>query len=153
MGWWQHKKNEAMQKKIIRNVAGKSFLHHTNLLFATNKVLKFADLRDLNLSKLAYRASRNDLPKALDKTFALKPISNKSTRTSNCLMLKIPPITQTREKNSAEYKAPSLWNPLEDTEKLSLTMFSLANKLKTKAIDKYSNMPPCPGNCYSCKQD
>ena len=109
-------KIETRQKKIIRNVAGKSFLYHTNLLFATNKVLKFADLRDLNLCKLAYKATRNDLPMALDKTFALKPTSNKSTRTSsNCLMLKIPPITQTREKNSAEYKAPSLWNQLEDT--------------------------------------
>ena len=100
-------------------------------LFKSCEILTIADIYQLELAKLMYKASRNLLPKALNDAF----IRPRHPRQKQFL---IPFVKSKYGERSLKYSGPKLWdslNPQLKDESLSYKSFS--KQMKTRLLDKY----------------
>ena len=115
-----------LQKRVIRIVNNKSFLHHTNDLFLNSSILKLEDIHKFNLAAYMFK-SDNFENYTSSHTY--------STRSSNLLNPHYQRLSVTQ--HSLSYSGPSLWNTLPSTVKSSCSLLSFKSKLKHHLIQSY----------------
>ncbi len=135
-----------MQNRAIRAVAKvKNHRSHTTPLYQRLKLLKFTDLRNLNLLKTAFKATQKQLPEVLQKMFDPKEnIIN--TRSSNKILFKLPPLHK-----HPMYKAILLWNDLEEHIQVCPSLKSFNYQIQNKILTYYIGEIDCPEDCHACK--
>ena len=92
-----------MQKKCIRNVAGKNARSHTDPLFSSLNILKFEDLFKYNCSCFMNKYSLNLVPASFKNLFTPLGVPNRThgyqiEKTKYVLLKQFPP-----------YFLPKLW--------------------------------------------
>ena len=100
------KKLTSIQKKCIRNVAGKNHRAHTDPLFSALNVLKFEDLFTYNCSILMHKYIVNKLPESFRNKFSLLAPPN---RTNSLIIEKVSSTNKFLEQFPA-YFLPRFWN-------------------------------------------
>ena len=98
---------QTLQKRVIRNINNsKHFRAHTNKLFADNGILKFEDLRELNILKLTYNILNENTPETLNNT--IRENNNTGLRSENTPFIKCTWVITNRNNLLANIE--SLWN-------------------------------------------
>ena len=135
-----------IQKKCVRNVAGKGHRAHTDPLFSMLNILKFPDLFKLNCSLFMHKYSNKKVPPSFEAFFTKMAAPN---RTKGFITEK---LVKTSYEQFPNYFLPKIWNdnaqPLKSIESHS----SFKDKLYASLISQY---PPsfkckvrsCP-DCY-----
>ena len=140
-----HNRINTVQNRAIRGVANvRNFRCHTTKLYHELKILKFKDLSALCQLKTVYKGIKQELPRFLNE---LIKVSNKAyvTRTHNKIILK------TIKCRGHPLAAPLvLWNELEESDQLELTLRSFTKNLKNQALTKYYDSTCQIANCIAC---
>ncbi len=140
------KKINIMQNRAIRAVAKvKNHRSHTTPLYQTLKLLKFTDLKNLNLLKMVFKATQNQLPGSLQEMFISK-VNAIDTRSSNKILFKLP-----LSHKHPTHRAIQLWNDLDNQTQMSVSIKSFIYKIQTKILIYYIEDNNCPDECHACK--
>ena len=130
------KKLISSQKKAIRAISSARYNAGTDALFVDLNLLKLTDLIDLELLKLMYLFSKNDLPKQMYSVFSVnKPIHRYNTRFRND-----PQIIQRHYSvldKSFLCRAPVLWSKLPGELRACKTISSFKRNFKKMKIRLY----------------
>ena len=135
-----------LQKKCVRNVAGKQFRSHTEPIFSSLKILKFHDLFKYNCSTFMHQLSLGKQPDSFDTMFSPLegPNRTKSFQTTiskNKFMDQFPSIF-----------LPKIWNINSLELKNRLTHGSFKTDLYTFFLSQYNNNVHCHDpNCPDCQ--
>ena len=73
-GFWNYcqvKKVTTLQKKCVRNIAGKGYRSHTDPLFYSLNILKFEDLRIYNCCNFMHKIKNEKVPISFKNTFTI----------------------------------------------------------------------------------
>ena len=130
------KKITTAQKKAIRHVSKAKYNSHTDPLFVSLNILKFADIVDIELLKLMYHHSKNLLPDPVQKLFNTnRDLHQYNTRHRN------DPIIIARNyaplDRSFLCKAPLLWSALNPDIKSCKTIDSFKRNIKKNKLRLY----------------
>ena len=114
----------SLQKRCIKNVAGKDFRTSTDPLFKNLNILKFADLFTLNCYKLMYKILNKKAPNAINTMFKLMSGENRSNsfiipafKSMTCLRL-------------PSQFLPRIWNDSQISIRRSATLSSLIKQFR-----------------------
>ena len=140
------KKVTTLQKKCVRNIAGKGYRSHTDPLFSSLNIIKFEDLRILNSCNFMHKFINEKVPRSFKNTFTLLPTTN---RTNSFQVEKV--------KNSflhqfPTYFLPNLWNSNLLDLKLIESHSVFKKSLKEILISNYSDHVRCYSpTCPDCR--
>ena len=130
------KKLITAQKKAIRHVSNKKYNAHTDGLFVKLAILKFSDAVDLELLKMMYLHSKNELPEPLQSIFQInRDIHSYNTRHRDDPVI-IPRHYAPLDK-SFLCKAPLLWSGINFEVKSLPTLSSFKRNIKKSKIRLY----------------
>ena len=114
----------SLQKRCIKNVAGKDFRTSTDPLFKNLNILKFADLFTLNCYKLMYKILNEKAPNSINTMFKLMSGENRSNsfiipafKSMTCLRL-------------PSQFLPRVWNDSQLSIRRSATLSSLIKQFR-----------------------
>ena len=114
------------QKRTIRLIHGKSFLHHTNELFSESKILKFKEVMEYRI--LIYMFKNRD-------RFEIVGSHGYSTRSSNNLRITFHRTVKTQ--CSISYLGPKFWNDIPIILQNSRNVHIFKNNLKKFLLERY----------------
>ena len=140
------KKVMMVQKKCVRNVAGKSYRSHTDPLFSKLHILKLEDLLIYNSCSFIHKWINGKSPISFKNTFTSLPLPN---RTNSLQLEKI--------KNDSLLHFPTdflpkLWNKNSIDLKLIQSHKVFKKSLKETLILKYSPRVKCKSlTCPDCR--
>jgi hypothetical protein len=139
-----------IQKRAIRNIAGtRNRAAHTNNLFIKLDILKFEELKQINIIKLMHKAAHGNLPDSLLVTFKTAPTGR--TRNAEKRNLIINQYKQTKFNYSTLSRGPRIWNELPIEMQEITNVRTLGKRLHKKSIESYKKEPECKEkNCRSC---
>ena len=125
-GFGKTKNIFTQQKRIIRAINNcKNYRAHTSKMFSENNILKFNDLRDLNVLKLIRNILNNQTPLEVRNTFHIKETQN-YLRNCNKTVLE-PKYKSKLKKNNLQEVLVKVWNE-SDEQIRSLTRISNLKK-------------------------
>ena len=126
-----------LQKKALRIINKVSYLHHTNELFHNCKILKLADIYQLEISKYMYKFSSKMLPTNIQTIFTTsQSYHNYNTRNKNnpCIQK----YKSEQAINSICHKGPQIWQKVPNSIKSSRTLPCFKYKYKNYLLNRYS---------------
>ena len=129
-----------IQKRIIRIINHTDRLAHTDHLFYSNNVLKIYDLYHLRLGCFMYQLGRGELPTVLSLLFS-KNEQFHSYPTRQLLSFHLPLLRTLFKQRTIIYTGPHFFNSLDESFKLSPSLFSFKRKLKSSQINNYNVHP------------
>ena len=129
-----------IQKRIIRIINHTDRLGHTDHLFYSNNVLKIYDLYHLRLGCFLYQLGRGELPTVLSLLFS-KNVQFHSYPTRQLLSFHLPLLRTLFKQRTIIYTGPHFFNSLDESFKLSPSLFSFKRKLKSSQINNYNVHP------------
>ena len=116
-----------LQKKAIRIINRKPFLHHTNELFSNSHILKLNDIYNLNAATYMYK---------LNNFSAYLRTHVYETRYNHHLLPTFQRLATTQK--SISFKGPQIWNSLPSHIKASVSTKIFKNKYKKYLISSYN---------------
>ena len=137
-----------IQKKCVRNIAGKDYQSHSEPLFKNLNILKFNDLLKYNQYTFMHKLLNCKQPESFDNFFAKPPNFNGDTnRRGFCYA-----VDRLKNNFNGRFPTASLpraWNLLEQRVKLLDSHFTFKKSVYFNIIDHYSstvdcNYPLCP---------
>ena len=135
-----------LQKKCVRNVAGKQFRSHTDPLFSSLNILKFSDLFDFNCTTFMHKIVLGKQPDSFTDMFTSFSGPN---RTKN--------FHTAKPKNKFLHQFPSffmpqIWNANSMSIKNIISHDSLKNNVYNAMVQAYNSNVRCrePG-CPDCR--
>ena len=138
-----------VQKRCMRLITGTpNFIAHTAPMFRSLRILKFEDVIDQKMAKLCYKSKEMTLPRGL-QSIIIKKNQVAQTRTQREFM--VPQANREWERNIPRFKAPNIWNKLDNKIKNSKNLDCFKIAYKKQCIDSYSNINCQIHNCQSCK--
>ena len=139
------KKFTKIQKKCIRNVAGKGHRSHTDPLFSYLNILKFEDLFKYNCSNFMQKYNSNKQPESFKDMF--QPLSEPN-RTNGYV---IPRIKNKFLDQFPTSFLPKIWNDNSLIQKNIKSSNLFKNSLKKSFIAAYPPMVHCDSaSCNDC---
>ena len=139
------KKITNLQKKCIRNVAGKTHRSHTDPLFSKLKTLKFNDLFNFNASVFMQKYANNKQPSSFANMFAPLLGNNRTNgfkieKSKNAFLDQFP-----------TFYLPKIWNNNNIQLKNNKSTGSFKNSLKKYLLSKYPEFVSCGDSlCSDC---
>ena len=125
-----------LQKRIVRIINKSDNLAHTSPIFKDLYLLKFEDIRKLQISQFMFLIKNNSSPSNFQTLFILYwQIHKYNTRSSKSFHL--PRIRTKLRQFSIKYQGPVTFNSLSIDIKESTTFSSFTKKLKSHLISKY----------------
>ena len=132
-----------IQKKALRNIAGKSRLSHCDPLFHSVKILKLKDLYRYNSSIFMYKFKGNLLPESFNNMFTPFNAPNRT------LGFKIPRSRTNFLKQLPLPSLPRVWNEVALDIKSSSSLHVFKSRLLHSIIDEYPTQVRC--NRAACR--
>ena len=140
------KKITTIQKKCIRNVAGKKHRSHTDPLFSFLNIMKFEDLFKYNCSNFMHKYILNKQPESFKDMF--QPLSEPN-RTNGYI------IPRVKSKFLDQFPTsflPKIWNENSLNQKHIKSINSFKNSLQKLFISTYPPHVKCESSlCDECK--
>ena len=135
-----------LQKKCVRNVAGKGFNSHTDPIFSTLGILKFSDIFQYNSSIFMHKYINNKLPESFLDFFT--PFSNPNRTHS----FKTSLAKKKFLENFPSFFLPVIWNSNSLSLKATTNLGSFKNNLKQLMLGAYPPTKKCNSAfCPDCK--
>ena len=134
-----------LQKKCVRNVAGKSYRSHTDPIFSKLNILKFTDLFNYNCSAFMHKIILNKQPESFNGMFTplFTPNRTKNFHTvkhKNDYMLQFPSIL-----------LPKIWNANNLELKNNESHPSMKKSLYNSIVSSYNPIVHCrEAGCPDC---
>ena len=139
------KKITTIQKKCIRNVAGRKHRSHTDPLFSFLNIMKFEDLFKYNCSNFMHKYILNKQPESFKDMF--QPLSEPN-RTNGYI------IPRVKSKFLDQFPTsflPKIWNENSLNQKHIKSINSFKNSLQKLFISKYPPHVNCESSfCDEC---
>ena len=127
-----------LQKRAIRIITGSTYLASTSEIFARTHVLKFADIRMLQVTMFMFKFKLGLLPYACHDFFHfVNPLPRYETRKTNLFLV---PYSRTEvRKKSINVYGPDLWNMLPADLQNATTTYMLKRRLTNLILAGYSD--------------
>ena len=122
-----------LQKRVIRLIAKKPMLSHSDPIFKQLEILKLRDNMELSLCSLIYKVNNMEIPLPIVRIFETGR-GSMTTRNNNLI------VTQGRKKvlnNSFLTAAIISWNRLSPIIKTAVNIKSMKKLFRTTCISKY----------------
>jgi len=101
-----------LQKRIIRIISNSYYLEHSSPLFKAKRILKLADINNLQIGQFMYQYANNNLPAIFENFFtANSDVHRYATRHRNDLRSEF--FRTNKKLHTVRVKGPRLWNTLE----------------------------------------
>ena len=124
-----------LQKRLIRIVAGASYLAHTNPLFISLNILKLQDLYELRCLIFIFKVFKCDSNYyVIDFINTYQIAHDHDTRTQK---IRLPAVSLLQYKHSVVYKSISLWNNLPNNIKSANNVISLKRLFTSHKLSFY----------------
>ena len=120
-----------IQKKCVKNIAGKNYTSHTDPLFYKSRILKIHDLLKYNTYCFMYKYANDKCPTSFKDFFTPFGHENRTKQYK---------LTVPRYKNLEHfpsYQLAEVWNGLGLNFKRLESLKSFKSKVKTMLLDKY----------------
>ena len=125
-----------LQKRIVRIINKSDYLAHTSKIFRELHLLKFEDIRKLQISQLMFQVKNNTCPMHIQRMFLLNnQIHNYNTRLSK--YFHFPRVRTKLCQFSIRYQGPVTFNSLSIDIKDNCSYSSFTKKLKSHLILDY----------------
>ena len=135
-----------LQKKCVRNVAGKPYNSHTDPIFSKLGILKFVDTFQFNSSIFMHKYINRKLPESSDNFFT--PLSNPNRTHSFQTSLAKSKFLE----NFPSFFLPVNWNSNSPSLKSTINLKSFKNNLKQLMLGAYPPATKCNSAfCPDCK--
>ena len=139
------KKITQVQKKCVRNVAGKGYNSHTDPIFNKLNILKFEDLFKYNSCNFMHKCINNKLPPSFQDFFTPFSVPNRTHS-----------FKQDKLKNDSNlhfpsYFLPKFWNSNSLVLKCTVSHKAFKKELAKTYISKYAEHVRCNyDECVDC---
>ena len=136
-----------LQKKCVRNVAGKAHNSHTDPIFSMLGLLKFSDTFQYSSSLFMHKCISNKLPDSFQNFFTPFSIPNRSHSFKN-----------SKAKNKfletfPSFFLPKIWNSNSPGMKSTVNFNSFKNNLKQLILGSYPPVTKCNSAfCPDCNE-
>ena len=124
-----------LQKRLVRIIAKRGWIEHTNPLFIQFNMLKLSDINNLIAATFVFNTVNEVINSPISFTFRdLAPYNLR-----NNYQLVIPRNLSNQSKSFIQTRGVQVWNNLPVAIKNSTTCTSFKNKIKTYFIQLYRN--------------